>query len=459
MELKGKRATVIGLGREGIALVEYLCAQGAQVTISDAKSDAELAGALAQIAGLPVRLSLGDNRVEDVISAHIVFVSPGVPLGLPALAAARQRGIPISSQIRLFFELCPAPVVGITGSSGKTTTTALVGEIFREAGWPVLVAGNIGLPPLSHLDELTPKHWVVLELSSFQLELMEQSPQVAVITNITPNHLDMHPTMEAYIAAKTNILRYQAPHDWAVLNFADPVTQGLALTSKGQALFFDIEGRFSGDGALVRDDWVTVRRGGHDEVICPITAIRLLGRHNLENVLTAATVASACGLPAEASARAIERFSGVEHRLELVAEVNGVRYYNDSIATSPERAVAGMRAIDAPIVLLAGGRDKHLPLEPLIETIRQRAKAVVLFGEMAPLLEKALTSQQVTLPVARCSSLEEALGLAQAQAQAGDVVLLSPGGTSFDLFRNYEERGQRFKELVRKLQAAEGAKQ
>lgn len=448
MNLRGMKTTVVGLGREGLALVRFLSENGALVTVSDAKPAAELADALRQVEDLSLRLSLGENRVEDTVSADVVFVSPGVPLSIPALQAARENGVPLSSVTKLFLELCPAPVAAITGSNGKTTTTTLLGEMFRAAGKPVLVAGNIGVPPLAHLSELTADHWVVLELSSFQLYILEQSPHVAAITNISPNHLDWHGSFEDYAWAKENIVRFQGAGDFAVLNHRDPTTKEMASRCPGRPLFFGQTPDFAGDGAYFRNDTICLRRDGDERAVCPAADIRLRGRHNRDNVLTACALASACGLPEEAMASVIATFTGVEHRLEPVAESEGVGYYNDSIATSPERATAGLHSFEEPIILIAGGRDKHLPLEPMLEAIRQRCKAVVLFGEMAPTLEAALAAPGEPLPMHRCEGLAEAVATARAWAKPGDVVLMSPGGTSFDLYRNYEERGLHFKRLV-----------
>lgn len=453
---KGKRATVIGLGREGVALVRYLTAQGAQVTVSDAKPAAKLAEALRQIEGLTVRLSLGENRIEDAVDADIIYISPGVPLNIPCISAARGKGVPQSSLTKLFFELCPAPIVGITGSSGKTTTTSLVGEVFKAAGRHVFVGGNIGITLLERLPEITPESWVVLELSSFQLEIMDRSPHVAAITNITPNHLDVHPSMEHYIRAKKTILNFQSEDDFAILNYDDPITRDLAKHCRAKVIFFSRTGQPEDDAAFLRNERVYVRRGGTKRPICAIREIKLMGQHNLENVLAACAIASACDIETEAMRAVAVSFRGVEHRLEPVAQIDGVDYYNDSIATTPERAVAGLRSFERPVVLLAGGRDKHLPLEPLAEAIWERCKGVILFGEAASLLEEAIAhwphDRAKPLVVQRSPSFAEALIMARHMAAAGDVVLLSPACTSFDMFTNFEERGREFKRLVHELE-------
>ena len=452
MELKGKRATVIGLGREGISLVRFLAERGAQITVSDMKTAEQLRDSLAQIEGLPVKLSLGKNRIADTMEVDIVYVSPGVPLDIPPLVAARERGIPISSSTKLFFQFCPAPIIGITGSSGKTTTTSLVGNIFKEAGRDVFVGGNIGLPLLDKLPEITSASWVVLELSSFQLILMEQSPHAATITNITPNHLDMHPSMEHYIWAKQNILRYQTTRDFAVLNYDDPLMRSIAADCPSQVIFFSQTRELEPEGAFLREGQIMTRYGGREEALLSTQDIKLLGRHNIDNVLTACALATVCGIESEPIARAVTSFKGVEHRLELVAHIKGVAYYNDSIATTPDRTVAGLRAFNQPAILLAGGRDKHLPLETMSEVVAERCKSVILYGEAAQAFEEALSAQPGHPQIVRSPSFAEAVSTAYRLAVPGDVVLLSPACASFDLFANFEERGHEFKRLVARLE-------
>ena len=455
MELKGKRATVIGLGREGISLVRFLAERGAEITVSDMKTAEQLEDSLAQIEGLPVKLSLGGNRIEDAVEADIVYVSPGVPPDLPPLVAAQQKGIPISSSTVLFFQLCPAPIVGITGSSGKTTTTTLVGNIFQEAGRDVFVGGNIGLPLLDKLPEITNASWVVLELSSFQLILMEQSPHAATITNITPNHLDMHPSMEHYIWAKQNILRYQTARDFAVLNYDDPLMRSIAADCPSQVVFFSQTQEFEPEGAFLRGEQVILKHQGREEAILSTKDIKLLGRHNIDNVLTACALATVCGVEAEHIARAATGLKGVEHRLELTAHINGVAYYNDSIATTPDRTVAGLRSFNQPVILLAGGRNKHLPMETMSEAVAERCKSVVLYGEAAQSFEEALSAQRGHPEILRSPSFAEAVNIAHRLAVPGDVVLLSPACASFDLFVDFEERGHEFKRLVARLEEVE----
>ncbi|TAK32359.1 MAG: UDP-N-acetylmuramoyl-L-alanine--D-glutamate ligase [Chloroflexota bacterium] len=452
MDLAGKRITVVGLAREGTALVRFLVARGADVTISDHKPATALQEYLSRIGELPVRLSVGANRVEDTIGADMVLVSPGVPRQLPCLVAAREHGVPVSSETRLFFELCPAPIVGVTGSNGKTTTTTLVGEILRAAGRQVFVGGNIGLPLIDQLDLITAESWVVLELSSFQLELMNASPHVAAITNVTPNHLDRHVTLEAYFDAKLNIVRHQKPDDVAVLNWDDRLSREAAAHSPGRVVFHSQTTGLD-EGVCLDGQWIVARCNGDAQRVLSITDLKLLGRHNVENSLCATGLALGAGAGIEAVTSVLSCFTGVEHRLEPVAEQNGVRFYNDSIATSPERTIAALEALPGPLIVLMGGRSKHLSLEGLADVALRTCKAVIAFGEAGAELEQAISTAKRTRGVdapltRRVGPLDEALEEARRLAQPGDAVVLSPACTSFDAFVDFEERGQAFKRLV-----------
>ena len=452
MDFEGKRATIIGLAREGTALARFLAERGAIVTVSDLKSEEELQENIAKLRGLPIRFALGGHPEEILDQADVLFLSPGVPRDAPIVVAAQERGIPISSETNLFTELCPALIIGITGSSGKTTTVSLVGRMLKASGFRTWVGGNIGQPLIGHLEEIEPTDKVVMELSSFQLEIMEWSPPIAAILNITPNHLDRHPSMEAYTEAKLNIVRFQQPGDVAVLSSKLKV-QSSKL--KARVVNFSLNKEVE-QGAFLRDGEIILRLGDTEQRICSADEIKLLGRHNLENVLAACAIAGVAGASRQAMADVATTFEGVEHRLELVREVGGVRYYNDSIATSPERTVAALRSFDQPIVLLAGGRDKHLPWDEMARLTLQKARRLILFGEAAPIIEQAVRGSGFGPWVSRdfvhrCQTLEEAVEVAAREARPGDVVLLAPGGTSFDAFRDFAERGERFRELVKAL--------
>jgi len=471
--LRGLRAAIIGAAREGIALARFLAAQGARVTLSDAKSAETLGDALGELEGLPIELALGGHP-DSLLDVDVLFLSPGVPLEAPLVREARRRGLAISSEPRLFTQLCPAPVVGVTGSSGKTTTTALIGEMLAAAGRKVWVGGNIGRPLIAELLTGERPDVAVMELSSFQLELFHAdcqgaatgqarsaasravslggwSPQVAVVTNITPNHLDRHATMEAYIHAKAAIADYQRPGDWAVLNADDVQAAAFGGRTPAQVAHFSLREPVA-QGAMLRGETLWLRLANHDEAICERRELRLRGKHNVANVLAAACAAALAGAGMEAVRAVATGFAGVAHRLEVVRRWRGITFVNDSIATTPERAIAALRAFDEPLVLLAGGRDKHLPWDEWAHWVQRKVRVVVAFGECAPLIEAALTKDTPEAPeLQRAADLEEAVSLAAGAAHAGDVVLLSPGGTSFDAFADFEARGQAFRDLVREL--------
>ncbi len=453
MDFEGKRATIIGLAREGTALARFLAEHGAIVTVSDLKKEEELQENIAELKGLPICFVLGGHPGAILHQTDVLFLSPGIPRNVPIVVAAQERDIPISSETRLFTQLCPAPIIGITGSSGKTTTVSLVGQMLKASGFRTWVGGNIGQPLIGHLEEIEPTDKVVMELSSFQLEIMEWSPPIAAILNITPNHLDRHLSMEAYTEAKLNILRFQRPGDVVVLGYELQSSKLKAQSSKFKARILSFSLREEVEqGAFLRDGEIILKLGGAEQRICSADEIKLLGRHNLENVLAACAIAAVAGASWQAMADVATTFEGVEHRLELVREMGGVRYYNDSIATSPERTVAALRSFDQPIVLLAGGRDKHLPWDEMARLTLQKVRRLILFGEAAPVIENAIrVSGYWEEFVHRCQTLDEAVETAVREAEPGDVVLLSPGGTSFDAFSDFVERGERFRELVRAL--------
>ncbi len=462
MSWQGMRVTVVGLAREGTAVARFLAARGAEVIATDMKPAEALAGALSMLRPFPICYALGGHP-DWVLEADIIFVSPGVPRTIPLLVEAVRRGIRLSSETELFFSLCPAPIIGITGSSGKTTTTTLVGEILRAAGERTWVGGNIGDPLLNYLDEIGPDDRVVMELSSFQLEHLRVSPHIAAVLNITPNHLDRHESMEAYISAKRQIVAHQGAGDMAVFGWDDPAARRLGEEyTAGQALWFSgSEPRRP--GTWVEQGAVLLEMAGPAQRICELADIRLRGAHNLLNVLAACAIAGAAGAPANAMRTAIRSFQGVPHRLEMVREWNGVQFVNDSIATSPERSMAALRSFDEPIILLAGGRDKHLPWEEWADLVLRKARGVILFGEAAGLIERALQRAFERAKESGCQcrltpenvrpavTLERAVQIASEMAEPGDVVLLSPGGTSYDAYTDFVERGEHFRKLVKML--------
>jgi UDP-N-acetylmuramoylalanine--D-glutamate ligase len=413
-------ALVVGAARSGVALARYLAGTGERVRIVDRKSEADLRDVLIQ---LPAGVEVVFGGYDDAVLAGIdvVYASPGVPWDSELLNGARRIGIKVSSEIDLFLSLCPAAVVGITGTNGKTTTTALTGTVLAAGDRPVLVGGNIGDTVLDRLGEVTPRHWVVLELSSFQLESVEKPRfHVGVILNITPDHLDRHKTFERYVDLKARAIEFAGADDFAVLNGRDKVVRGLATRTKGHVVWFDKHR--------------------------PVPHMPLPGRHNIDNALAAAAVGRIAGLTDEAIDAAIRSFKGVEHRLELVGEWNGVRWYNDSKATNPDAGRVALSAFPhTPVVLIAGGYGSGFELGPWVAQVKKHVDAVVLIGASADLLAKELAGHP---KVVRAAGLDDAVDLAASLARPGGVVLLSPAYKSFDMFKDYEERGRRFKSLV-----------
>lgn len=447
-ELSGKHVLILGLARQGKALARFAAEAGAHVTISDLRPPEKLTAVLADLQDLDIAYVLGEHPMSLLEKTDVLAISGGVPLDAPLVQAAQARGIRLTNDSQEFMNRAPTAVIGITGSAGKTTTTALTGVMGQVAGRRTWVGGNIGRPLIADLHKMQSDDMVVQELSSFQLEIWTQSPHVAAILNITPNHLDRHKTMAAYAEAKANILRYQSPEDIAVLAADDAGAMSLADVVRGRLRTFSLRGVVE-DGAFVRDGYIWLQNG-HETAVCPLTDIQLRGQHNVLNVLAAVTLADSVGIPAEAMRQAIRTFRGVEHRLELVREIRGVRYINDSIATAPERALAALAAFDEPLVLLAGGRDKDMQWDEWANQVTQRVKHVVLFGNLAEMLEKRLAAAGCNR-MTRVDGLETAVTTAAHIATAGDIVLLSPGGTSFDAFNDFAERGECFREWVNQL--------
>ncbi|MEA4930172.1 MAG: UDP-N-acetylmuramoyl-L-alanine--D-glutamate ligase [Anaerolineaceae bacterium] len=457
----GKKVIVIGAARQGLAISRFLLNRGAQVILTDNRPAAELAFANASLADLPVEFAFGGHPESLLEGADVVCVSGGVPLTIPFLTAARNQGVQLSNDSQIFLEECPAPVIGITGSAGKSTTTALVGLMaqkhfeVKNSKHRAWVGGNIGNPLIEDLDKMDEDDLAVMELSSFQLELMSTSPQVAAVLNITPNHLDRHGSMQAYIEAKSRILRFQHQGDVAILNRDDQGSWDLLDQARTDVISFGMKapGRRE-NGTFIENNQIMLQIGKDKLKMLPIDWINLRGEHNLYNVLAACAIAAGATISLPGIQLAVETFDGVPHRLELVRDLNGVRWYDDSIATAPERTIAAINSFDEPIVLLLGGRDKNLPWDKLAQLIRRRVSRVVIFGEAGDLIAEAIGPKkpgQAMRSVVRCATLQEAIKTAHNQAEAGDVVLLSPGGTSYDAFKDFEERGQAFREWVNQL--------
>jgi UDP-N-acetylmuramoylalanine--D-glutamate ligase len=449
--LSGKTVLILGFARQGRALARWLPTVGARAIASDAKPRAALDFAESDFPG--VEFALGGHPLELLDRADLVCVSGGVPLDLPIVQAAFRRGLPVTNDAQLFVERCPAPILGVTGSAGKTTTTALTGAIVREAGFTTWVGGNTGDVLLDVLAQIQPDHRVVMELSSFQLELMTISPPFGAILNITPNHLDRHPSMEAYIAAKTNMIAHQSADDVAVLGWDDANARSLADQTDAQIVWFSgrdlVSGAFMAGSRLI----VTGRASfdGAPHVVCERADIPLRGDHNVLNAAAACALAGAAGVAPDAMSAAIRAFRGVPHRLETVRVLNGVTYVNDSIATAPERVLAAVKSYTEPLILLLGGRDKKLPWETLLPLALARSRWIIAFGELADLVVKQGRMFDGGDAIIQVATLEEAVARAHQLAQPGDVVLLSPGGTSFDAYTDFAARGAHFRQLVEAL--------
>ena len=523
-DFKGKRVTVLGLGvfSGGVASARYFAARGADVTVTDLLPAEALRKSIDALAPWPVRYVLGEHREEDITGADLVVVGPAVRDDSPFLRLARDRGVPLTTEMNLVFETCRRPVIGITGSNGKTTTTRLVGALYQAVDPETLVGGNIGRAVLNELEDggegagpggAVDGSPVILELSSFQLHRLawiRRSPGLAVVTNLSPNHLDWHGTFDAYEQAKRHIVHYQSPEDVVVLNADDKRLREWAAFCPGRVAWFSLEGPVE-TGCYVRDGQVVFRdgagapdaseaggawpdRGPADErIICSLDALRLPGPHNRSNLLAAVTAACLGGIPASVIRSTVEAFRGVEHRLEEVAEINGVRYYNDSACTTPASTVTALRAFDAPVVLIAGGYDKGTAFDGMAEELVRHARAAVLIGATADAIEteirkaggadsavadpagggaggsdpagggaggmKSPTKNSAAAKlaaanspvIARAETLDDAVRQSAGLARPGDVVVLSPGCASYDMFTNFEERGQRFREAVAAL--------
>jgi UDP-N-acetylmuramoylalanine--D-glutamate ligase len=455
----GQRVLILGAARQGLALARFLSRRGAVVTLSDQKPGEQMKSVHDALADVPqVRLAFGGHPLTLLDETDLLCLSGGIPLTLPVVIEARRRGIPISNDSQIFMEAVPCRVIGITGSAGKTTTTTLVGRMAEAsvtAPHKAWVGGNIGLPLIEYLDEINPDDTVILELSSFQLDQMTLSPQVAAILNITPNHLDRHGTMQIYIAAKSRILTFQAPADAAVLGSDDPVAWGLSGEVRGKLISFGLKQPGKGQtGTFYQSGRLYLQDGSSITELMEQNVILLRGEHNLLNVLAACAIAHAAGFPVEAMRKGVLGFNGVPHRLEYVRQFEGVDWYNDSIATAPERSMAAIRSFNEPLVLMLGGRDKDLPWKELAELVHQRVDHVVVFGEASEKILNALgpvKNGQRPYTVSQCQGLQEAIHMAASVSQPGDVVLLSPGGTSFDEFIDFEQRGERFRLWVNQL--------
>ncbi|SMP46633.1 UDP-N-acetylmuramoyl-L-alanine--D-glutamate ligase [Anoxynatronum buryatiense] len=452
MHLNGLKVLVVGIGITGVPLIQFLHTQGARVFLNDMRDASSLADTLQPLENMIEKVILGGHPQDLSLyqDPELIILSPGVPVDLPFLRAFKKLNIPIIGEIELAYQHMRAPVIAITGTNGKTTTTALTGDMFRLAGKETEVVGNIGIPGISRVDTLDENGYYVMEVSSFQLETIQQfKPKAAALLNITPDHLNRHGSMDAYAALKYRIFENQTKDDVAVINADDAASMAYNSGLRSIPLYFSRQKRLS-SGIFVDKDEIVFRWNDTEKKIIAVDMIQIPGTHNLENALAASGLALACGLPPEAVAEALVKFPGVEHRIEFVAEKNGVIYINDSKATNPDAAIKAVEAVAAPLILLAGGMDKKSDFTSLLNAFRGKVKYLLVYGETAPLLMEA-SNRLNFYEVKQVKNLDEAVRVAAALAESGDSVLLSPACASWDMYANFEERGAHFKALVGEL--------
>lgn len=451
--LRGRTVAVIGIGVSNTPLLHLLLREGIAVTACDRSDRAKLGALAGELEAAGAKLQLGDGYLQN-LSQDVIFRTPGLRPDVPELEAARAGGSVITSEMEVFFQVCPCPIIAVTGSDGKTTTTTIIAELLRAAGHTVHVGGNIGHPLLAEADTIRPTDWAVLELSSFQLMTMTHSPHIAVLTNLAPNHLDVHKSMEEYIWAKENIFRHQQPGDIAVFNLDNAITRELSAHALGHALYFSRREEPE-NGVFLRGDAVISRRDGRERQIMTTEDIRLPGVHNVENYMAA--IAAVDGLVPDDVIRTFARaFNGVEHRIELVRTWRGVRFYNDSIASSPSRTIAGLRSFKEKVILIAGGYDKHIPFDVLGPEVVEHVKLLILCGATADKIRAAVEQAPGYRPghpeILDVTPFQKAVETARDRAVPGDVVTLSPACAAFDQFKNFMERGKTFKAIVNSWQ-------
>lgn len=453
-----KKVLVIGAARQGVAASRFLARQGAKVTLNDRKPKNEFNKLIRELSELNINFHFGDHSPSLLENIDIICTSGGVSLEIPLIQIALQSNIPLTNDSQIFMESVSSKVIGITGSAGKTTTTILLGEIAKKSSssrFNVWVGGNIGYPMIDHIDKIHKDDWVIVEFSSFQLELMTISPKIALILNITPNHLDRHKDMQTYINAKKRILTFQNNQDVAILNWDDQNTKSLSREVKGDIISFSKHASFDTEkNVYLKEEMVFVRNCNNETPLIATDCLKLPGNHNVINMLAACAASYAAGFPFQAMYAGITEVNAIPHRLQLVREYKGVRWIDDSIATTPERVMSALDAIPSPLVLLLGGRDKNLPWEELAKKINQRNPKVILFGEAGELIQSTLSQYQATQNayfLTTVKDLKQAVQKASEICIKGETVLLSPGCTSYDAYQDFEERGEHFITLVKEL--------
>lgn len=451
--LKNKKIAIIGLGVSNIPLIDYLHDFQAKITVFDKRNEEKIdKGVLEKIENYKISKNFGENYLSNLKDFDIIFKSPSCRPDLPEIEAEVKRGAILTSEIEKVLELAPCKIIAVTGSDGKTTTTSLIYEIVKQK-YKAYLGGNIGIPLFTKIKEMQPENVVVLELSSFQLMTMKKSPDIAVVTNVTPNHLDIHKSYEEYIEAKKNIFLNQNEDNTLVLNYDNEITKNFAKTAKSKVIFFSSKEKIE-NGVIYDDGIIKISEDGLRRHLLKLKDTHLRGTHNAENIC-AAVAATKDLVQIEDQINAIKGFEGVPHRIEFVREINGSKWYNDSIASSPTRTIAGLNSFDEEIVLIAGGYDKHLDYEPIAKPILDKVKTLILLGQTSGKILNAVKEKQgelgIKIDIFKVDTLEEAVDKAKMEAKPNQVVLFSPASASFDMFKNFEERGNKFKELVKNL--------
>lgn len=447
--IKGKNVAVIGIGVSNTPLIKYLSMNGAKITAFDKKEKEELGDLYNNLSSIGCSFSLGPQYLSNLIGYDIIFRTPGMRYDIPEFENARINGAQITSEMELFISLCPCEIFGITGSDGKTTTTTLVYLILKEAGYKCWLGGNIGTPLIDKIEEISENDKVILELSSFQLHTLKQSANVSIVTNISPNHLDYHTSMDEYIEAKKNIYLYQKKSDKVILNYDNDITRELTAETIGECVLFSRVSNIV-SGILVNGNDIVDRKNGTETKIMEVSDIILPGVHNVENYLAAIAATIDYVKPSDII-NVAGTFKGVEHRIEFVREVNGIKFYNDSIGTSPTRTTASINSFKQKVILIAGGYDKKIPFDNLGKVVAERVKKLFLIGKTTDKIDASVKAVDSDFPVKKCLDLNDAVNEAYKAAKEGDIIILSPACASFDMFKSFEQRGNIFKEIVNGL--------
>lgn len=452
--IRFRKVAIIGLGVSNLPLIDYMYEKQARVTVFDDRNIDDIPKEIMdKITSYGFEFSFGPNSLEKLKNFDIIFRSPSCLPTKPELVEEENRGAIVTTEIEMLMKMCPCKIIGVTGSDGKTTTTSLINAILKQAGYNTFLGGNIGTPLFTRLSEMKPEDIVVLELSSFQLMGMQVSPDIAVITNITPNHLNIHKDYNEYIDAKKNIFRYQDEKGIVILNYDNEITRSCSKEANGKVIFFSSKEKLD-DGYIVDEKIIKQCDDKIRKHILNVSDVILRGNHNYENIATAIAATSTL-VDTEDAIKAVKEFKPVEHRLELVREIDGVKWYNDSVSSSPTRTIAGLKSFDEEIVLIAGGYDKNLDYTPIAKPIIENVKTLILLGQTSgkifDAVKEELEKENKELPIYMCNTLEETVSIAKKLAKKGQIVLFSPASASFDMFKNFADRGEKFKNLVNNL--------